>query len=180
MFLRSARLADGTSVDVRMSTCIDEVGADLLPRPGEEVVDLGGRLLVPAFVEPHAHLDKAFLSERIPNPTGDLLGAIIAMQANRHLITVEDTIERAERAVRLLVGNGTTTIRSHADTTHENGLMSVEALIEVRRRTADICDLQIVALVSWPVVGDEGALSRRLLRDALAAGADVVGGAPHL
>ncbi|HEY8092662.1 MAG TPA: amidohydrolase family protein, partial [Acidimicrobiales bacterium] len=40
--------------------------------------------------------------------------------------------------------------------------------------------LQIVALVSWPVTGREGADHRALLRDALAAGADVVGGCPHL
>ena len=120
MFLQSARLADGSIVNVRVSTTIDAVGADLTPEPDEEIIDLGERLLLTAFAEPHAHLDKAFLSERILNPTGDLMGAIMAMRGNRELITLEDTIERAERAVRLLVSNGTTTIRSHADTTLEN------------------------------------------------------------
>jgi cytosine deaminase len=182
MLLRSARLADGSTVDVRVD---GELIAAVEPgrleaRPDEEVVDLAGKLLVRAFAEPHAHLDKAFLAERIDNPTGDLMGAITAMRANRHRITLDDTIERAERAVRLLAANGATTVRSHADTTRESGLMSVEALIEVRRRVAGICDLQVVALISWPVVGDEGAESRALLRDALDAGADVVGGAPHL
>ncbi len=181
MLLRSARLADGSIVDLRVTNeKIGAIGARLEPVDDEEVVDLGHRLLLTAFAEPHAHLDKAFLSERIPNPTGDLMGAIMAMRAHRHLITVDDTIERAERAVRLLVANGTTTIRSHADTTHENGLMSVHALVEVRKRTADICELQIVSLISWPVIGSVGARSRELLREALAAGADVVGGAPHL
>lgn len=181
MLLRSARLADGSIVDLRLTDgTIGAIGARLDPNDDEEVVDLGQRLLLTAFAEPHAHLDKAFLSERIPNPTGDLMGAIMAMRAHRHLITLDDTIERAERAVRLLVANGTTTIRSHADTTHENGLMSVHALAEVRRRTADICELQIVSLISWPVVGSAGARSRELLREALAAGADIVGGAPHL
>ena len=69
---------------------------------GAEVIDLDGRLLVPAAVEPHAHLDKAFLAERIANPTGDLMGAIEAMAANRHLTTVADITERAERAARLM------------------------------------------------------------------------------
>src|SRR5690242_18988358 len=101
MLLTSARLASGEIVALRISATIDAVGADLQPETGEEIIDLGGRLVVPAFVEPHAHLDKAFLSERILNPTGDLMGAIMAMRANRHLITLEDTIERAERAVRL-------------------------------------------------------------------------------
>ena len=42
-----------------------------------------GYLLLPAFAEPHAHLDKAFLAERVPNPTGDLMGAILAMERAR-------------------------------------------------------------------------------------------------
>ncbi len=60
--------------------------------------------MLPAFAEPHAHLDKAFLAERVDNPTGDLMGAILAMERARDSITVADTIERAERAARLLVG----------------------------------------------------------------------------
>lgn len=181
MLLRSATLADGRVVDVRISgPTITEIGSGLADDPDEETIDLTGKLLLGAFTEPHAHLDKAFLSERISNPTGDLMGAIVAMGAHRHLITHDDTVERAERAVRLMVANGATLIRTHADTTLENQLMSVEALAEVRRRVADICELQIVSLVSWPITGIAGADSRALLRDALDAGTDVVGGCPHL
>lgn len=181
MLLRSATLANGRVVDVRICVdTIDDVASQLTPQPGERTFDLTGHLLLPAFAEPHAHLDKAFLSERIANPTGDLMGAIRAMDANRHLITFDDTVERAERAVRRMVANGATAIRSHADTTLDNRLMSVEALAEVRRRTADVCDVQVVALVSWPITGSAGANSRALLRDALQAGADLVGGCPHL
>jgi cytosine deaminase len=181
VLLRSATLADGRNVDIRICLdTIDEVAASLTAQPDEHVIDLSGHLLLPAFVEPHAHLDKAFLSERFTNEAGDLMGAIVAMQQNRHLITYADTVDRAERAVRLMVRNGASAIRTHADTTTENGLMSVEALAEVRRRTADICDIQIVSLVSWPVTGAAGAESRALLREALQMGADLVGGCPHL
>ncbi len=181
MLLRSATVADGRNVDIRICLdTIDEVAASLTAQSDEHVIDLSGHLLLPAFVEPHAHLDKAFLSERFANDAGDLMGAIVAMQQNRHLITYADTVERAERAVRLMVRNGASAIRTHADTTTENGLMSVEALAEVRRRTADICDIQIVSLVSWPVTGAAGADSRTLLREALERGADLVGGCPHL
>lgn len=183
LLLAGATLTDGRPVDVRLrGELIEAVGAagTLEAEPGEQTIDLRHHLLAPALAEPHAHLDKAFLSERIINPTGDLIGAILAMQANRHLITVDDTIDRAERAVRLMVANGATAIRTHADTTLDNGLSSIEALVEVRRRVCDICDLQIVSLVSWPVTGAPGAACRSLLRDALQAGADLVGGCPHL
>ena len=35
---------------------LDPMG-ELLPKPGEEVVDLGGKLLLPPFIESHVHLD---------------------------------------------------------------------------------------------------------------------------
>ena len=181
--LMNARLGDGRHVDVLLVdgriASIDEAGAVRLPEDAQRV-DLDGYLLLPAAVEPHAHLDKAFLAERVENPTGDLIGAIRAMQASRHLIDVPDTIERAERAARLMSSNGFTAVRSHADTTVEHGLRSIEALDEVRRRVADVIDVEIVALAGWPVTGSAGASTRALLIDALAAGADLVGGCPHL
>ena len=102
-----------------------------------------GYLVLPAFAEPHAHLDKAFLAERVDNPTGDLMGAILAMERARGSITLADTIERAERAARLLAANGCTAIRTHVDLTLAGGLTSVEALIDVRERLRDIVDIQV-------------------------------------
>ena len=181
MLLRSATLADGSVADVRIClSIIDAVAPSLDAQVGEPEIDLTGHLLVPSFVEPHAHLDKAFLAERIENPTGDLMGAILAMERSRHLVTVDDIAERAERAARLMAANGVTVIRSHADVTVDNGLRSVEALLLVRERVRHLVDLQIVALTSWPITGRAGADSRALLRDAIAAGVDLVGGCPHL
>lgn len=139
-----------------------------------------GWIELPAFAEPHAHLDKAFLAEVVTNPTGDLMGAIRAMEASRDLISLQDTIERAERAARLMLANGATAIRTHADLTVETGLMSVEALLTVRERLRDELDLQVVALCGWPALGLAGADQRALLRDAIDAGVDLVGGCPHL
>ncbi len=181
--LSHALLPTGDVTDVLVvDGVIVEVGPDLdvTSVPGTDVVPLDGLLLLPAAAEPHAHLDKAFLAEQIVNETGDLLGAIEAMQAARHLLDVDSIVERAERAARLLAANGFTAIRSHADTTTDHGLRSVEALVEVRRRVADVVDLEIVALCGWPVAGLAGADQRALLRAAIAAGADVVGGCPHL
>lgn len=158
---------------------ISAVGPSITAR-ADETVDLTGWLLSPAAVEPHAHLDKAFLAEEIVNPTGDLMGAITAMAANRHRLDVASTVERAERAARLMASNGYRIVRTHADTTIEHGLQSVEALAEVKRRLVDVVDIEIVALCGWPVVGPRGADQRSLLVDALAAGADLVGGCPHL
>lgn len=135
---------------------------------------------IPTLVEPHAHLDKAFLAERVPNETGDLLGAITAMRAAAPTITFDDIVERAERAARLMYRNGVTLIRTHADVTEESGLTSAEALVEVRRRLAGTVAVQVVALTGFPVVGSAGARHRSLLDEAVARGVDLVGGCPHL
>jgi cytosine deaminase len=159
---------------------IAAIGDALTAPPDASTIDLDGQLLLPAAVEPHAHLDKAFLAERVENRTGDLIGAIEAMIAFDGQITSDDIVARAERAARLMAANGYVAVRTHADTTEYNGLLNVEALVEVRRRVADVIDVEIVALTGEPVVGPAGATHRSLLRDALAAGADLVGGCPHL
>ncbi len=159
---------------------VSEIAPNLARLVGEEVIDAGGLLLTSSLTEPHAHLDKAFLAERIDNPTGDLMGAINAMESSRDLITVADTVERAERAVRLMVSNGVTAIRTHADVTEWNNLDSVEALVEVRNRTKEIVNLQICALLGWPLSGDVGKSNRELGRRAIEMGADILGGCPHL
>jgi len=179
--LTGAKLLDGVVTDVLMIDGTITAVGDHLDVPGDaEIVDLAGYMLLPSGVEPHAHLDKAFLAELVVNQTGDLYGAIEAMKASRHLTNREDTIERAERAARLMAANGFSAIRSHADTTQENRLESIEALAEVKRRVADVIDLEIVTLSSWPVTGAAGAAQRSLLAEALDAGADLVGGCPHL
>ena len=185
--LTSATFVDGSTGNVaidaegRISGVGDHDGRSV-DAGGEAVerIDLSGHVLLRAPVEPHAHLDKAFLSEQIANPSGDLLGAIEAMRANRHLLTVDETVERAERAARLFASNGYVAVRTHADLTAEHGLTSIEALGEVKRRVADVIDVEIVALTGWPVTGTDGARHRDLLTEAVDRGVDLVGGCPHL
>ncbi len=171
-----ALLTDGTTANVRLDHGhVASVGAPL--QPDDDLLPAHGRLLLPAMAEPHAHLDKAFLAETVPNPTGDLMGAIEAMERYRDRITGPDTEARAERAARLILANGATAIRTHADVTTENGLMSAEALVAVRDRLRHLVDIQVVALCGWPVASAD---QRAVLRDAMALGLDGVGGCPHL
>jgi cytosine deaminase len=183
MLLKGATLPDGTAGDVRLAgDTIEAVGRSL--DAGEDaacdVVDLRGFVLLPAPAEPHAHLDKALTAERVPNRSGDLLGAIEAWIAYRPRLTFDDIVERATRAALLLLRHGATAIRTHVDVAADVGLRCVEALAAVKADLADRLDLQIVALVSPPLGGRAGLDHQALLREAMAAGADVVGGCPHI
>ncbi|MEY4605889.1 MAG: putative cytosine deaminase [Actinomycetota bacterium] len=179
LFLSNALLADGTTCGVRIVDGV-VVAHGGTPAAGDVVHDLGGDLLLPAMAEAHAHLDKAYLSELVPNPSGDLMGAIDGIMRHAHLITVDGTADRAERAARTIARHGATHIRTHVDVRHDNGLAALQGVVEARRRVSDVVDIEIVALSDWPICGAEGADQRSRLRDALAAGADLVGGCPHL
>ena len=180
LIVRSAQLSDASIVDIGIKDGrIIEVSPSSANTYAEEL-DARGFCVLPSFVEPHAHLDKAFLADRVHNPAGDLMGAIEGLANVRHTLTPADTIERATRAATLMSRNGVTAIRTHADTTLSGGLDSVLALLEVKKRCAHFIDIQVAALMEWPLTGVEGASRRSLARDAIDAGVDVIGGCPHL
>ena len=191
-WLRGAGLADGRVVDV----CLDTNSGTILsvtdtrrtyPRPAAQGVtqtdiDLEGFLLLPAPAEPHAHLDKALTADLLPNPKGDLRGAIDAWVAHLPNLTVEDIIERARAATIELVASGTTAIRTHVNVHPGLGTGAVEALVKVRNELSAICDIQIVALVGTPLTGNGlGAEYRAIYRDALLTDPKIIaGGCPHI
>jgi len=147
---------------------------------GTTVVDLGGMLLLPAPAEPHAHLDKALSAERVPNPAGDLPGAVDAWLAARPHLDHGDIAARATAAVHLALVHGHTAVRTHVDVGEGIGLRAIEALLEVRAAVADRLDLQVVAFATSPLTGVEGATNRDWLRRALELPVDLVGGCPAL
>lgn len=181
LILRNATLTDGSVVDVYIDGgIITYVG---LPEPhatADQEVDLSGHLLTPSLAEPHAHLDKAFLADRIVNNTGDLMGAIIGLQNIRHTVTHDDIVHRATAAATLLSQNGVTHVRTHVDVTLDGGLTPLRALMKTKSLCAGFIDIQVAALIEWPITGVEGADHRALARDAISEGIDVVGGCPHL
>ncbi len=173
----NGRLPDGQGVELTAISGVFVADGDDLG--DAETIDLDGKLVLPAFGEPHAHLDKTLLAERFPNPTGDLLGAIEVMRIGWATIDEADIVDRATRTVRRLVASGTTLIRSHADTNVFAGLKAIRALLAVRDAVEPLCDLEVVAM-SYPLTGPDGREGRRILDQAIELGADVIGGAPHL
>jgi cytosine deaminase len=181
--LRSAGLADGSTVDVRLEkgriSAVAPPGS-LEAAPGEGQHDLAGYVLLPAPAEPHAHLDKALTAGRVSNPMGDLPGAIDAWIAFRSTLSVDDVHERARVAALRLVANGATAIRTHVDVGEGIELRAAEALLDLKDKLSGVAHIEVVALVSRPVTGIEGAENRSFLRAALDMGVDLAGGAPHV
>lgn len=181
LLLRNATLLDGSVADVHIDgSVISRIGSAIPHSTADQELDLSGYLLTSSLVEPHAHLDKAFLADRVENLSGDLMGAIIGLQNIRQTVTHADIVSRASRAAVLLSQNGVTRVRTHVDITLEGGLTPLRALMETKALCAGFIDIQVAALVEWPITGPNGADHRALARDAIAEGVDVIGGCPHL
>lgn len=141
------------------------------------VIDAGGYLVAPPFVDCHFHMD-ATLSLGLPrmNQSGTLLEGIALWGELKPLLTHEAVIERALRYCDLAVSQGLLAVRSHVDVCDDR-LLAVEALIEVREKVKPYLDLQLVA---FPQDGYyRSPTAAKNLERALDMGVDVVGGIPH-
>jgi len=183
--LHNARLVDGRSVDVHVGDdglISDVVAAAPKSADLDGSENLNGWLLLPSMAEPHAHLDKALTAEMIPNPKGDLMGAIDAWidAASAGKITHQGIVERAAAAMEKLMVHGVTAVRTHVNVMASIGAAAVVAVREAADRFDGLLDVQIVALCGSPMTGTEGAPTRAALAEALEVGIDFVGGCPHL
>ncbi len=162
------RVADGK---------FERFGEKLTPLPGEETVDLGGKLVLPPFIESHVHLDTCLTAgEPAWNMSGTLFEGIECWSRRKDRLSRADIRERVERVVRMYAANGVQFIRSHVDVTDPK-LTAMETLLELREELRDVMEIQLVAFPQ------EGILSypdgKRLMTEAVKLGADCVGAIPH-
>lgn len=179
LLLRDGRLADGTPMDIGIrGGTIATVEARLEGGATQEL-PLEGRMILPAFVEAHTHLDKSLTYSQGLNQSGTLREAIARMHVIQSSDTVETIFQRALATARLFLAHGTTTIRTHVDVTQFSSLRGVEALLRLREELDGLIRIQLVAL-THPILGEAGATNRELVEEALRLGVDLVGGAPAL
>ena len=179
MLFQNARIenAERTS-DFRVENGLfTEIGEALSPRPGEETVDLQGKLTLPPFIESHVHLDTCLTAgDPVWNMSGTLFEGIECWSKRKDKLSKQDIRERVRSAVRLYAANGVQFIRSHVDVTDPR-LTAMETMLELKEELKDVVDIQLVAFPQ------EGILSypngKRLMEDAVRMGADAVGAIPH-
>ena len=179
LLIRDATLPDGRRGQdlLAQGGRIAAVGPALQTPAGAQLIDAGGALLSPPFVDAHFHLD-ATLSHGLPrvNASGTLLEGIALWGELKPLLTEEAIAERALQYCDWAVARGLLAIRSHVDVCDER-LLAVRALLEVKRRVAPYLDLQLVAFPQDGLLRSAGAMAH--LQRALDLGVDVVGGIPH-
>ncbi|MFL1583088.1 cytosine deaminase [Stutzerimonas stutzeri] len=140
-------------------------------------IDAVSNLVVPPFIEPHIHLDATLTAgEPAWNMSGTLFEGIERWGERKALVTHEDTKARAKKTIDMLVDHGIQHVRTHVDVTDPT-LSALKSMLEVREETRHLIDLQIVAFPQEGIESFKGG--RELMTEAIAMGADVVGGIPH-
>jgi cytosine deaminase len=145
----------------------------------DETIDLGGKLVIAPYVDPHLHLDYVYtLSEFVKTGAGSgtLFEAIEMWPKFKENLTIEGAKRRAIKAIKDEVSQGVQYIRTHIDVTDPN-FTALKAMLELRDELKDIVDIQIVAFPQEGMYTYKGG--RDLVEEALRMGADAVGGIPH-
>lgn len=179
LILREARIAgqEERSVDIGISKGrIAAIEASLPNGAPDE--KLGGRLVVPGFIETHIHLDKSCLLGRCQCEKGTLDEAIAAVATAKRGFTEEDVYRRASQTLEKAIKHGTTRVRTHVEVDPRIGLTSVKALLRLKKDYAWAVDLELCVFPQEGLLDDPGC--EDVMVAALEAGADVVGGAPYM
>ncbi len=165
----TAALVDVTLAGGRV-TAVAAASGDL----GFGDIDLDGRHLWPTLVDVHAHLDKAHIVDRAPNPTGDFMGARDATQADRAAHwRPPDLRRRMEFGLRCAEAHGVSAIRTHLDSYEGQAPDTWAVFAEMRDAFAGRVALQAVALVALDVFATPFAST---LADLVAETGGLMGG----
>lgn len=140
-------------------------------------VEADGRMLLPGLVEPHIHLDKAFLSRRMTREATSLGDAIGMTAELKRGYTVEDIIERSVAVIERSIQSGVTHLRCQVEIDPIIGLKSMEAAIQVRERVKHAMNIQLVVFPQEGIFQQAG--TEQLMKQALEMGGDAVGGIPY-
>src|ERR1700733_6289059 len=187
--VRHARLrgsADG-HIDIAVKDGRIAAMAPHLDGGGATEIEAHGNLATESFVNPHLHLCKVWTLPMMEEEAlqayqgegmGKALSSIELASKIKEKYAEDWIVENAGRAAALAALHGNLHIRAFADVDAKARLEGVKALLRVRDEFRGIVDLQVVAFAQDGIVREPGAAE--LMREAMALGADVVGGIPWI
>lgn len=128
---------------------IDADGRLSDPHNDAEQIDLAGKITLPAFIDSHVHLDKAYSVRRTGLPAGGLMDAVGLAWADSAHWNDADLHARMSQALTRAFAHGSSSLRSHLDSpVLPSQSVSWRVLRQLRTEWAGRIEIQIVALMS--------------------------------
>ena len=190
--LRAARLPAWCSADapglvdvwlaagrIERITAHDAHGAIALAHaPDPNIWHLHGAPVLPALVEPHAHLDKAYTVHRAPTRGPGLLAAIEASHGDERHWSAADLRARAERALHESLAAGVRLLRTHVSWFQPEAPLAWAVYPELRAEWLGRVDLECVNISPLGLFED-AMLAERIAATVAATPGGVLGGFVH-
>ncbi|QRG06354.1 amidohydrolase family protein [Xanthobacter dioxanivorans] len=178
LIITNARLPDAPEQTVDIAVADGRIAA---VGPGitaeAEVIDAGGCLVSPGFVETHIHLDKSCILDRCASRRGDLEEAIAEVAKAKKDFTPDDVYARGRRTVEKAISQGTTHMRTHLEVDPGIGLRGFEGVLKLVEDYRWAIDIQICVFPQEGLLNNPG--TDALMVEALRRGAKAVGAAPY-
>ena len=119
--------------------------AETIDMPEVPTLDCGGRLLLPAFVDCHTHLDKAFLET--PGEVEGLMDAVRLTMAYQKNVPPDevrsDVLRRGGKVLEKEIAAGSGLVRSHVSVDDIWGMEAFYASCELREAFAPRIEVQL-------------------------------------
>lgn len=176
LLVRNVRPLGGEATDILIAgDRIESTGPGLEASPDAAVIDGGGRLLFPGFVDAHAHMDKTLTGTGwYRNEVGPTLMDKIENERRLRREQGIDPYTQSTRQARMSIAVGTTHIRTFVDIDTEVGLKGFEGVMRTREDFKDALTIEVVAFPQSGMLVRPGTVE--LMEQALKDGAHVVGG----
>ena len=189
ILIRRAQLRDrpGALIDIGISSGRVTAIEENITLQAETEIDAQGNLVTESFVDPHLHLCKVYTLQMMDEEAlkayhgADMGKAMTAIELAARVKEKYDEawiIENVRKVIAEAAQYGNTHVRAFADVDSKARLEGVKSLIRAREEFKGIVDIQVVAFAQDGIVREPGAAA--LVREAMAMGADVVGGIPWI
>ena len=152
--------------------------AERIDAGAAEVIEVGGKLVLPGFVETHIHPDKAFIADRTEGLRAGGPSAQTLVAELKKTFTVDDIYQRARKVMELAVRHGCTSMRAHVEIDSFVELRGVEAMRRLQADLAGMLDLELIAFAQEGIFND--GVTKDLLREGVKMGLRWLGGCPYM